>query len=641
MDMAATNGDGSEFPCFLEDMYPNSIEPNGSYKNDNDLNKKCQLKIKEIESFSKNLDTLVSKLSQNVEQCYRIHRKLAKNLTQVCAECFLYLRCLSSIVEKVSVSGVTDEPSLPESISLNEFSDHWKVGLEGLAEMVILLQEHNCWEVASMMLDCLFHVPQFFNLHDVIDKICSAIKTFSHGAPIIAWRLQTDKWMSSLFARGINCLQESEALNDLLHSMLCHPEPEQRFIALKQLGKLVSQDGSGGSVVLLPTLLDKVSSERASSVSEPVVLSALVSSTWDQVALLASSDTSLPLRIHAMALLVNYVPLVERPKLQSFLAAADCVLRCLTKLSQSMCEGPLTQLSIALFACICLYSPAEYISLIPENLWRSIESFTLAGNEKIPMGPEKTVCQALCRLREEGDEAKKVLKEAISSSSPKQVDPGFASTRETILEVITNLTSVQSYLDFFSKESDHKVLELEEAEIEMELLQKEKALQELSNDFKDQHQLPLLSGYAKNDDRLQQIRDGIKSMEKARLREQIVARRQKKLLTRRARQTYLEEATIREAQLLQELDRERTAEVEREIERQRLLELERAKTRELRHNLDLEKEKQTQRELQRELEQVESGLRPSRREFSSTHTRQVFKHFSNFDLKLSPSQLSW
>ncbi|XP_031114054.1 uncharacterized protein LOC116017589 isoform X1 [Ipomoea triloba] len=620
MDMAATNGDGSEFPCFLEDMYPNSIEPNGSYKNDNDVNKKCQLKIKEIESFSKNLDTLVSKLSQNVEQCYRIHRKLAKNLTQVCAECFLYLRCLSSIVEKVSVSGVTDEQSLPKSISLNEYSDHWKVGLEGLAEMVILLQEHHCWEVASMMLDCLFHVPQIFNLHDVIDKICSAIKTFSHGAPIIAWRLQTDKWMSSLFARGINCLQESEALNDLLHSMLCHPEPEQRFIALKQFGELVSQDGSGGSVVLLPTLLDKVSSERASSVSESVVLSALVSSTWDQVALLASSDTSLPLRINAMALLVNYVPLVERPKLQSFLAAADCVLWCLTKLSQSMCEGPLTQLSIALFACICLYSPAEDISLIPENLWRSIESFSVAGNEKIPMGPEKTVCQALCRLRKEGDEAKKVLKEAISSSSPKQVDPGFASTRETILEVITNLTSVQSYLEFFSKESDRKVLELEEAEIEMELLQKEKALQELSNDFKDQHQLPLLSGYAKNDDRLQQIRDGIKSMEKARLREQIVARRQKKLLTRRARQTYLEEAAIREAQLLQELDRERTAEVEREIERQRLLELERAKTRELRHNLDLEKEKQTQRELQRELEQVESGLRPSRREFSSTHT---------------------
>uniref|UniRef100_A0A2N9HB34 Uncharacterized protein n=1 Tax=Fagus sylvatica TaxID=28930 RepID=A0A2N9HB34_FAGSY len=108
------------------------------------------------------------------------------------------------------------------------------------------------------------------------------------------------------------------------------------------------------------------------------------------------------------------------------------------------------------------------------------------------------------------------------------------------------------------------------------------------------------------------------SVEKTKLREGIVARRQKKLIMRRARQKYLEEAALREAELLQELDRERAAEVEKEVERQRLLELERAKTKELRHNLDLEKERQTQRELQRELELAESGLRTSRRDFSSS-----------------------
>lgn len=93
---------------------------------------------------------------------------------------------------------------------------------------------------------------------------------------------------------------------------------------------------------------------------------------------------------------------------------------------------------------------------------------------------------------------------------------------------------------------------------------------------------------------------------------------------RRARQKYLEEAAIREEELLRELDRftyvhkldqfhgedierelsltastqcvfrEKAAEAEKEIERQRLLELECAKTRELRHNLDMEKERQTQ-----------------------------------------------
>jgi transcriptional antiterminator Rof (Rho-off) len=43
--------------------------------------------------------------------------------------------------------------------------------------------------------------------------------------------------------------------------------------------------------------------------------------------------------------------------------------------------------------------------------------------------------------------------------------------------------------------------------------------------------------------------------EKTKLREGIVARRQKKLIMRRARQKYLEEAALREAELLQELDR--------------------------------------------------------------------------------------
>lgn len=43
--------------------------------------------------------------------------------------------------------------------------------------------------------------------------------------------------------------------------------------------------------------------------------------------------------------------------------------------------------------------------------------------------------------------------------------------------------------------------------------------------------------------------------EKSKLREDIVAHRQKKLVMRRARQKYLEEAALREAELLQELDK--------------------------------------------------------------------------------------
>ncbi|KAH9298584.1 hypothetical protein KI387_030266, partial [Taxus chinensis] len=106
--------------------------------------------------------------------------------------------------------------------------------------------------------------------------------------------------------------------------------------------------------------------------------------------------------------------------------------------------------------------------------------------------------------------------------------------------------------------------------------------------------------------------------ERSETRAEIAARRERERISRRTRQLTLEEAALREIELLQDLDRERIAEVEREVERQKLLEKERAKTRELRHSLDMEVERRTQREIQRDLEQRESGLRSSRREFSTS-----------------------
>ncbi|KAL6981536.1 hypothetical protein U1Q18_023164 [Sarracenia purpurea var. burkii] len=213
--------------------------------------------------------------------------------------------------------------------------------------------------------------------------------------------------------------------------------------------------------------------------------------------------------------------------------------------------------------------------------------------------------------------------------------------RDSEGEVLANLTSVQSYFDFFAKKIDQTDVELQEAEMELDLLQTEQMVQESSNDSKEWCQLSHLSTCAKDDDRIQQIKNSIRSLEKSKLREEIIARRQKKLLVRRARQKYLEEAALQEAELLQKLDRERTNEVEREIERQRLLELERAKTRELRHHLDIEKEKQSQRELQRELEQVESGLRPSQRDFTTpTHSSRPRERYRERDNGRSSNESS-
>ncbi|XP_052211661.1 uncharacterized protein LOC127814284 isoform X2 [Diospyros lotus] len=590
--------------------------------------KVSHLSVEQIEDFSKYLEALISKLNPTIDLCWKIHHQLAKKLTLISAHCYIYSRCLSSISHNALISAqVEDESNLP-SKSVNQSTEHWRIALEGFAEMIMGLQEVHCWEVSSVMLDCLLGVPQYFSLDSVTGTICSAIKNISCNAPKVAWRLQTDKWLSFLFARGNHALHDGKNhFGNLFCAMLGHPEPEQRFIALKHLGRLVGQDKSSGTGLLSSASPDNI----LVSISE-LVLKPLVSNTWDQVAVVASSDTSLLLRIHAMVLLVDYIPYAERHQLQSLLASADSVLHGLGRFVPSTCDGPMVQLSLALLASVCLHSPVEDITLIPESVWRNIESLGMSNTGRRCGDLEKKACQALCRLKHEGDDAKENLKDVLSSSSFKQPIPDFGSTRESVLQVLANLTSVQSYFDFFSNKIDQKVTELEEAEIELDLILKEQMAQESSNNLKELSRLPCLASYGKDDDRLRQIKDSIESLEKSKLREEILARRQKKLLVRHGRLKYLEEVALREAELLQELDRERATEVEKEIERQQLLELERAKTRELRHHLDMEKEKQAQRELQRELEQVESGLRPSRREFpSSSHTSRPRERYRERD----------
>ncbi|XP_057969219.1 uncharacterized protein LOC131158392 [Malania oleifera] len=614
---------------FLNDICHGSSSSESSEKLESDkgdgvlLNQKfCPLSAEEIGYFSNDLECVISKLNPTIELCWKLHHQLAKKLALTTARCFIYSRCLSSIAQKVhdNKEGVVENPC--PSNFVDEFLFPWRIGLEELAEIILMLQENHCWEVASLLLDCLLAVPKCFHLDNLIGTICSAIKNFTCSAPRISWRLQADKWLSILFARGVHSLHGSEVpLVDLFSILLCHPEPEQRSIALCHLGRLVGQDVVSETAILSSTLCSKlVPSGTVISASESV-LPLLVSSTWDRVVAVASSDSSFLLRIRAMVVLVDYIPFADRCQIQSFLVASDSACFDLGKLEHAGFDGPLRQISLALIACACLHSPAEDFSLIPENVWINIETIGMSKSEGRLGDLEKKACLALCRLRNEGDEAKEVLKEVLSSSGSKECAPDFGITRESILQVLANLTSVQSYFDFFSNKVTKEVMAQEEAEIEMEIVQKECAHGEPSRDFKEKHWGPLLATNIKDDNRLQQIKDCIRSIEKSKIREDVVARRQKKLLMRRARQKYLDEASIREAELLQELDRERSTELEREIERQRLLELERAKTRELRHNLDMEKERQTQRELQRDLEQMESGNRASRRDFSTHSSR--------------------
>lgn len=337
------------------------------------------LSAEEITNFAQDLEGLICKLSPTVELCWKLHPQLAKKLTVTSAQCFMYSRCLSSFVKRVDNAREDDNENVFPPNSVDQFLIHSRIGLEGLSGIIMMLQENHCWEVASMILDCLLGVPKCFSLDDVIGTICSAIRNFSCSAPKISWRLQTDKWLSILFSRGAYRLHESELpLVGLFCSMLSHPEPEQRFISLQHLGRFVGQDLNGEGLILSPTFCNKlVSTGSVISVSEPIT-SLLVSRTWDQVVVLASSDTSLHLKARAMALIVDYIPLAERHQLQSFLAAADNVLYGLGKLGHPTCEGPLVQLSLALIAAACLYSSAEDISLIPQDVWRNIEALGMS-----------------------------------------------------------------------------------------------------------------------------------------------------------------------------------------------------------------------------------------------------------------------
>ncbi|KAK3000070.1 hypothetical protein RJ639_023133 [Escallonia herrerae] len=451
--------DSSEIKSWFLDEACNSLclsEASEKLESNNDgaiiLNKKVhRLSVVEAVTFSKGLEGLISKLNPTIELCWKLHYQLAKQLTLTSAQCLMYSRCLSSVAENISASVGVEESLFPPN-SADDLLVHWNISLEALPEMTVVLQENHCWEVAAVMLDCLLGLPRLFCLHNVIDSICSAIKNFSCSAPKLAWRLQTDKWLSLLFARVIHSLHESEApMVNLLSSMLSHPEPEQRFIALQQLGRLVGQDVDGYTAEISSVCGKKLSSVSVISSYERI-LSPLVSSTWDSVVVLASSEMSLLLRTRAMALLVDYTPYAERWQLQSLLAAADSVLHGLSNLGNSTCEGSLTRLSLALIASVCLYSPAEDISLIPQNIWRCIESLGMSEKEMSSEDPEKEACQALCRLKNEGDEAK---------------------------EVLANLTSVQSYFDFFSKKNDQNFTR----ELQRELEQVESGIRPSRREF--------------------------------------------------------------------------------------------------------------------------------------------------------------
>ncbi|KAG8092705.1 hypothetical protein GUJ93_ZPchr0012g20199 [Zizania palustris] len=576
-----------------------------------------------IKEFCDALEKFLSDLTPSIEGSWKWHHQLASRLSLSIAKCLLFAKCLKSIAEGDTTYNIIDQ-EVDTTISTDLAQKHWESALQGLVEIILVNQEKQCWQVASVMLDYIIKLPDILAWNNVLSAICSAIKHISSHAPRISWRLQTEKWLSLLVSFGIEDLKNNGvSLIDLFCTLLSHAEPEQRSIALQQLGRIIN--------FMSTTKVDSKYTTYSPS-SGSTVTSLLVTHTWDRIAALAFYDSSMLLRKHALALLTEYIPFVDRNHLRSFLASSNSILNSVGQLSCVIEEGYLTRMSFLLLSRACLYSPPEDIALIPECVWRKLENMQTSITGCFG-DMEKDLCRALCQLRREPD-SKIVVKELVSESSAEPFSTDFKGIRESILQVMSSLSSVESYFEFFSIRSDQEYQELEEAEIELELVRKEKSLQNFVV-HPQETVVPDVSSYYKDGNevnkRLQQIRGDIQSLERSRLREEIIARRQKKLLIKHTREKYLEETSSREMELMQELDRERAHEMEREIERQQQLDLERIKSRELQFKLDMEREKQTQRELQRELEQVELG-RSSRREFSTnpnSRSRERYRERDN------------
>lgn len=319
-----------------------------------------------IKEFCGALERLVSNLAPSIEGSWKWHLQLASRLSLSIAKCLLYAKCLKSIAEGGMIySSIKQEVGTEISTDLSQ--KHWESALQGLAETILVNQKKQCWQVASVMLDYMIKLPNILAWDNVLNVMSSAMKHLCSHAPRISWRLQTEKWLSILVSYGIEGLKNSEnSLIDLFCTLLSHAEPEQRSVALQQLGR----------IIMSTTKVDyEYTTYKQNSLSSgSTVTSLLVTHTWDRVAALAFYDSSMLLRKHALALLTEYIPFVDRNHLQSFLGSSNSILNGAEQFSYAIEQGYLTRMSLLLLSRACLYSAPEDIALIPECVWRKLEN---------------------------------------------------------------------------------------------------------------------------------------------------------------------------------------------------------------------------------------------------------------------------
>ncbi|KAH7442925.1 hypothetical protein KP509_02G008200 [Ceratopteris richardii] len=621
-------------------------------KDGSSLESICLSKPEEFEECIKDLSFT---LGVSLEKVWRFHPQLSDRLTNKLAFCIMLCANITKLTKSFPLPFQNDiQAAADEKASVVEGEQEslhcYTFSLESICQTVLALQKSECWQVANCTMEFLLAQPDSKAVVAILPQLCCVLENQCSHAPRISWRGFSVNWLSKILQR-VNFYQVCTTyapLKQLFKVLIDHKEPEQRIGVLQELIKLTDFQETEKHLLEASSCLDVLQSKQETWNHEhkPVLntdfLVEIVDAEWDGICSLAAYDPFPGIRKLAIEVLIKFIPLAQMHHLQRLLSSLDTFLPGLAKDAYTMIDAPMTRLSLSLLCCVCLYSGTKEISTIPSRVWTSLELLSKQRNGSALRETERQACLALLQLRNDEDDAKKLIRGFLHKVTEQQADTNnqFLPVQEAVLQVLARLNVARMIEDKLLCESVQQIQELEEAEIELELLKKETVLnlhggqeelqRQMKIGLKDKHEewqnetmvkaeLLHKADSKRRKERLEQLRNQIVTEENLAIKQEIAARLERQRLARYNRQQALERATLREIELVEELEREKNAEIEREIERQILLEKERARTKELRHSLELETERHTQRDLQRELEQRESGrIRQSRREFSGS-----------------------
>jgi hypothetical protein len=338
-DVEAVNGDVDA----VEVETSEALEP---LREKDVLRPGCSKPSQDTLVFMRNVQELALALGPSLEMSMKLHPQVTSRVAVAAAQCLLY-------------AGVVQDPRDPA------LDEHVLVpSVKALGLSILTLQKAHCWQVASTFTEYLLSLP---SLSDAYKEVCSILEYQCTHAPRVAWRLLPVHWLTKAFTVE-SLAGASDALVQLLSTMLEHPEPEQRAGVLRQVEKVIEEEEDN---------LGSKTKSAGGVGGQRSALEIFVSAMWIPVVTTATSDASARIRKQASDVLVKMVPYVESSQLQSLLVSFDMIFK----------SGTLTQGGLSLLARVCLYSDPPDYDIIPSRIWSSIESLAQSKPGNIILQP--------------------------------------------------------------------------------------------------------------------------------------------------------------------------------------------------------------------------------------------------------------